>query len=58
MEMISLTDDENESYPDQTNCHMCKTWFEDNYEKYYKVRDHCHETSKQRGAGDNMCNIR
>ena len=35
-----------------------KKQFITNDNKYYKVRDHCHFTSKYRGAAHNNCNLR
>ena len=41
-EMISLTDEEKESYENQEICHKCKKEFNDDN----KVRDYCHYTGK------------
>ena len=59
-EMISLTDEEKESYENQKICHICeKECSTDNKDKkYHKVRDHCHYTGKYRGAAHNNCNLR
>ena len=53
-EMISLTDEENESHESQKFCYICKKRFTNDNEK---VRDHCHVTGKYRGAAHNKCNI-
>ena len=44
----------------QKKCHICKKEFstDDNNEKYYKVKDHCHYTRKYRGAAHNIGNLR
>ena len=42
--MIPLTDKEIEYYKKQKVCHICKKGL--CYEKYQKVRDHCHYTGK------------
>ena len=49
--MMSLTNEELESYPSQENCHICKKKNEDknaDNKNYCKVRDHCHYTGKDR----------
>ena len=62
--MIPLTHEENDSYQNQTVCHICKKEFifdnrgQNMYTKYCKVRDHCHYTGKYRGAAHNICNLR
>ena len=59
--MISLTDEENESYEKQKVCYICKKGFstdDDNNKKYHKVRDHCHYNRKFRGTTHNICNLR
>ena len=61
-EIIPLTDDENKSYEKQKKCFICKKEFctnkneENKFEKYQKVRDHCHYTGKFRGAAHSICN--
>ena len=45
-EMISLTNEEEESFENQEICHICKREFNNDD----KVRDHCHYTGKYRGA--------
>ena len=63
-EMIPLTDNENKSYEEQEECHICQKEFcYDKNEKkkfkiYQKVRDHCHYTGKFRGAAHSICNLR
>ena len=52
--MISLTDEENESYENQKFCYICKKRFTNDNKK---VRDHCHFTGKYRGAAHNRCNM-
>ena len=58
-EMISLTDEEKESYENLKICRICEKEFRtDNKDKkYHKVRDHCHYTGKYRGAPHNNCNF-
>ena len=56
-EMISLTNEEIESYEKQNICHICEKKFNTN-KKYRKVRDPCHYTGKFRGAAHNNCNLR
>ena len=59
-EMIPLTKKEEKMHNKQKVCHICKKGFstDDNNEKFHKVRDHCHDTGKYRGAAHNTCNIR
>ena len=52
--MISLTDEENESYENQKFCCICQKRFANDNKK---VRDHCHFTGKYRGASHNRCNM-
>ena len=58
--MIPLTIKENKSYRKQKTCYICKKEFrtDNNYKKYYKVKDHCHYTGKYRGAIHNVRNLR
>ena len=60
-EMMPLIDEENESCEKQ----MFATYIKkisandyDNYNKYQKVRYHCHYTRKFRGAAHSICNLR
>jgi len=52
--MSPLTTTEEASYIAATECYICTGNFT---EENYKVRDHCHLTSKFRGAACNRCNI-
>ena len=51
--MTPLTKEEKEDYNNQKVCYICKKEFIDD-----KVRDHCHYTSKYRGAAHKTCNLR
>ena len=55
--MISLTTKEKIYHNKQKICYVCKTEFNDNDKKNYKVRNHCHFTGKYRGAAHNICNL-
>ena len=55
--MISLTTEEKVHYNKQKVCYICKKVF-NNDKKQQKVRDHCHNTGKYRGAAHNICNLR
>ena len=63
-EMIPLTDKETEFYEKQKVFHICKKEFCTDYDDknefklYCKVRDHCHQTRKFRGAAHSICNLR
>ena len=61
-EMISLTNEETESYKKQEVCYICKKEFsaydDDDNENCYKVRDHCHYAEKFRGTAHIICNLR
>ena len=52
-EMISLADEENESYRNQKVYHIWKKSTTDDE----RVRDHCHFTGKYRGAAHVTCNL-
>ena len=56
--MIPLTTKEAIYHNEQKICYICKKEFNNNDKKNYKVRDHCHYTSKYRGAAHNICNLR
>ena len=56
--MIPLTTEEKIYYNKQKICYICKTEFNNNDKKNYRVRDHCHYTGKYRGADHNICNLR
>ena len=61
-EMISLTNEEEESYEKQKIC-LCEKEFctdkinEKEFKSYRKVRDYDHYTGKYRGAAHNSCNL-
>ena len=55
--MIPLTNKGIESYEKQKVCYICKEKFCNNESKK-KVRDHCHQTGKFRGAVHSECNLR
>ena len=56
--MIPLTSEEKIYHNEQEICYICKKEFDNSYKKHYKVRDHCHDTGKYRGAAHNICNLR
>ena len=59
--MILLTNEEYESYLNQTNSHICKKKFKYKYandEEYRRIRDRCHYTGKYRGAAHDTCNLK
>ena len=56
-DMIPLTKKEEKNYNNQKVCYICKKEF-DTSDKKHKVRDHCHYSSKYRGAAHNICNLR
>ena len=60
--MIPRTKEENKSYKEQENCHICEGKFcmdkdDENYTNRKKVKDHCHCTGKFRGAAHSKCNL-
>ena len=61
-DMLPLTKEEEENYNNQDVCYICKKEFvasdTTEHKKNHKVRDHCHYTSKYRGAAHNICNLR
>ena len=50
-----LTESEQESFNESTNCYMCSTYFDSDV---VKCRDHSHQTSKYLGAACQSCNLR
>ena len=60
-DMIPLTNEEIKIYENQKQCCICKKGIfrnkKDKY-KHIKVRDHCHDTGKFRGAAHSTCNLR
>ena len=57
-DMIPLTKKEEKNHNNQNVCYICKKEFDTSDKKHYKVRDHCHDTGKYRGAAHNICNLR
>ena len=59
-EMKLLTKEEEKMHNKQKVCYICKKKFSTNedYKKYFKVKDHCHYTGKYRGAAHDICNLR
>ena len=57
---MPLTCKEKKSYQKQKVYYICKKGFstDDANKKYYKVRDYCYYTGKNRGAIHNICNLR
>ena len=58
--MIPLPEERNKPYEEQDVCHICRKKFhlDENDKKYQKVKDHCPDTGKFRGAAHNNCNLR
>ena len=62
--MITLTDEETESYEKKKVCYICKKEFitdkkdKKAFKLYHKVRYHCHYTGKFRGATHSICNLK
>ena len=62
--MTPLTDEEKEPHGNQQLCHICEKEFctdkdkKEEYKLMVKVRDHCHNTGKYRGAAHSICNLR
>ena len=56
--MIPLTTKEKIYHNKQKICYVCKNQFNNNDQKNYKVKDHCHYTGKYRGAAHNICKLR
>ena len=59
-EMIPLTKKEEKNHNKQKVCYICRKEFntDDSDKKYHKVKDHCHNTGKYRGATHDICNLR
>ena len=60
--MIPLTKEENNFYNEQEICYICKEKFcmdkdDKNCINKRKVKDHCHDTGKFRGAAHSICNL-
>ena len=60
--MTPVTYEENNFYKEQEVCHICKEKFcadknNKNYIDKRKVRDHCYNTEKFRGAAHSNCNL-
>ena len=61
--MITLTNEENNSYEEQEACFICNEKFcmdenDETYKNRRNVKDHCHYTGKFRGATHRICNLR
>ena len=61
-EMILLTYEENISYEEQEECHICDGNFctdedDENYKNRKKVKDHYHCTGKFRRSAHSKCNL-
>ena len=54
--MMPLTKKEQKIHDKSKACHICKDRFTTDvtYEKYQKVRDHCHYTGKYRRGAHNF----
>ena len=59
-DMIPLTKKEEKQHNEQKVCYICKKKFNtvNIDKKHHKVKDHCHDTGKYRGAAHNICNLR
>ena len=63
-EMIPLTDNGNNFYEEQKECHIYQKEFcynkneKNKFKIYQKVRDPCHYTGKFRGAAHSICHLR
>ena len=49
--------EEKERFDKEAKCWICKEKITNDV-KNYKVRDHCHFTSRYRGAAHNLCNLK
>ena len=61
-EMVQLTHEENNFYNEQEICYLCKEKFcvyndDKDHINRKKVKDHCHNTGKSRGAAHSKCNL-
>ena len=56
--MIPLTTEEKLYHNEQEICIYARKNLIRVVKKHYKVRDHCHNTGKYRGAAHNICNLR
>ena len=59
-DMIPLTKKAEKQDNEQKVCYICKKKFNtvNIDKKHHKVKDHCHDTRKYRGAAHNICNLR
>ena len=59
-DMIPLTKKEEKQHNEQKVCYICKKKFNtvNIDKKHHKIKDHCHDTGKYRGAAHNICNLR
>ena len=56
--MDLLIEEEEESYKNQEECHICeKEFYTDNNKELRKVRDHCHYSGRYRGTAHSRCNL-
>ena len=58
--LIPLAYDENKS--EQETCHICEKKFcvdkdDENYKNKRKIKDHCHDAGKFKGAAHSKCNL-
>ena len=59
-QMLQLTKEELKPYEEAKECYICGKEILEKFAKdkiYQKVRDHCHYTSKYRGAVHSTCNF-
>ena len=52
---LYITEEQEESFKEEKNCHICKKEIEEGEKK---VKDHCHFTGKYRGPAHNRCNLK
>lgn len=55
---MELTPEEENSFKYAYICHICRKPFDLYKKKYKKVADHCHMSSKYRGAAHSACNLK